>query len=428
MRIAFKTLGCKVNTYETESIWELFQTKGYKRVDAKDFADVYVINTCTVTNSGDAKSRKTIRQIIKRNPESVVAVMGCYSQMEPEQVFSIEGVDIVIGTKHREQLVELVEEHLRKRNRILEVSDVSRYREFDETHVTSFTENTRAFVKIQDGCNNFCTYCIIPFARGPVRSRDKNAILDEVKHLVQNNYKEIVLTGIHTGGYGSDLKDYSFTQLLVDLSQIEGLERIRISSIEMNELNDEIVELYQQNKKFAPHFHIPLQSGSERILKAMNRKYTKNQFRSKLKKIRQMLPNVAITTDVIVGFPGETEEEFEEMVSFIEELKFSELHVFPYSRRSGTKAAMMKDQVNGVIKSMRVNRLLALNEKLANDYIKNQGHLYVIFETSDQQYTYGHTDNYIYVRTERNASLHNQLVTCKIVSGTYRSLDVKKIS
>jgi threonylcarbamoyladenosine tRNA methylthiotransferase MtaB len=428
MRIAFKTLGCKVNTYETESIWELFQAKGFQRVDAKEYADVYVINTCTVTNSGDAKSRKTIRNIIKRNPESVVAVMGCYSQMEPEQVFSIEGVDIVIGTKHREQLVPLVEEHIRKRKRILEVSDVSRYREFDETHVTNFTENTRAFVKIQDGCNNFCTYCIIPFARGPVRSRDKQSILDEVLHLVQNNYKEIILTGIHTGGYGVDLNDYSFYQLLVDLSHIEGLQRIRISSIEMNELTEDILKLYQENKKFAPHFHIPLQSGSERILKAMNRKYTKEQFRSKMKMIREMIPNIAITTDVIVGFPGETEEEFEEMVLFIEEMAFSELHVFPYSRRSGTKAAKMNDQINGIVKSMRVNRLLELNEKLANNYIKKQKLLHVIFESSDQNFTYGHSDNYIYVRTQRDTSLHNQLITCEIESGSYRQLDVKKIS
>ena len=226
MKVAFYTLGCKVNTYETESVWEQFKTEGYERVDYKNFADVYVINTCTVTNNGDVKSRKAIRQLIKKNPEAVIAVMGCYSQMSPDDIVKIDGVDIVIGTKYREALLGLVKNFLREREQIKKVSDVSRYRVFDEVNVTNFTENTRAFLKIQDGCNNFCSYCIIPFARGPVRSRPKRSVLDEAKHLVENGYHEIVLTGIHTGGYGQDLNGYTLYNLLYDLSKVEGLKSV----------------------------------------------------------------------------------------------------------------------------------------------------------------------------------------------------------
>ena len=427
MKIAFYTLGCKVNTYETESVWELFKKDNFERVRHDEYADVYIINTCTVTNSGDSKSRKAIRKLIRQNPESVIAVMGCYSQMDPDKVYEIDGVDIVIGTKHREQLFELVKQVLQERRKIKNVTDVSKYREFDETHVTNFTENTRAFLKIQDGCNNFCSYCIIPFARGPVRSRDRDSILAEARDLVKNKYHEIVLTGIHTGGYGTDLSDYSLLDLLVDLSNIENLHRIRISSIEINELTNDILELIGSNDKFAKHLHIPLQSGSERILDLMKRHYNKNEFRSMINNIRKIVPNIAITTDVIVGFPSETDKEFEEMYCFIKELEFSELHVFPYSKRNGTVAGKMKNQINGVIKSYRVNQLLNLNEVLANNYIEKQKILSVIFETSDETFTYGHSGNYLYVRTNRDETLHNVLVDCSIKDGNYRKLSVKKI-
>ena len=427
MKIAFYTLGCKVNTYETESVWELFKNNGYTRVKSEEYADVYIINTCTVTNSGDSKSRKAIRKLIKKNPESVIAVMGCYSQMDPDKVYEIDGVDIVIGTKHREQIFDLVKQVLRERTKIKNVTDVSKYRVFDETHVTNFTENTRAFLKIQDGCNNFCSYCIIPFARGPVRSRDKNSILEEANDLVNNHYHEIVLTGIHTGGYGTDLEGYTLYDLLVELSNIEKLDQIRISSIEFNELTDEILHLMARNKKFAKHLHIPLQSGSERILKEMRRHYTKQQYRDMINNIRTIIPNIALTTDVIVGYPSETDAEFLEMHDFIKEMQFSELHVFPYSRRSGTTAAKMKDQINGVVKSVRVNQLLGLSEEMANNYIDKQDRLSVIFETSDNEYTYGHSDNYIYVKTNTDVSLHNKLVDCQKLSGSHRNVIVKKI-
>lgn len=427
MKVAFYTLGCKVNTYETESLSELFLSDGFERVSHKEYSDVYVINTCSVTNSGDAKSRKAIRKLIKQNPEAVIAVMGCYSQLKADEVFGIDGVDIVIGTMHREELLPLVKRSLRDREKIKKVEDVSRYRVFDEVNVTHFTESTRAFLKIQDGCNNFCSYCIIPFARGPVRSRPKDSVLEEATELVRNGYKEIVLTGIHTGGYGTDLDGYSFYDLLVDLEAVEGLQRIRISSIEINELTDEILQLIASSDVFAKHLHIPLQSGSEDILKEMRRKYTKTEYKAKIDYIRSLLPDIAITTDVIVGFPGETEEMFEEMEAFIREIGFSELHIFPYSMRSGTKAAQMKHQINGIIKSFRVNRLLEVNEELAMNYIHSVSDNVqsVIFETSDERYTYGHSDNYIYVKTDKNEELHNEVVPCEIERVKYKDTYVK---
>lgn len=422
MKIAFYTLGCKVNTYETESTWQRFADHGFERVKPSEFADVYVINTCTVTNSGDAKSRKAIRRLIRRNPDAVIAVMGCYSQVDPDAVAAIDGVDIIIGTKHRDQLVQNVQQVLRDRQKILDVTDVSRYRQFDETHVTNFTENTRAFLKIQDGCNNFCSYCIIPFARGPVRSRDRDSVLAEAAALIANGYHEIVLTGIHTGGYGQDFDDYSLSDLLRELVELPGLKRVRLSSIELNEVTDELLDLMAANPIVARHLHIPLQSGSDEILQAMRRKYDKQAYRDRLASIRAHIPGIAITTDVIVGFPGETDEHFEEMVDFIKELAFSELHVFPYSKRSGTKAAAMKPQINGIVKSYRVNQLLALNEELAMTFIRAQDTLDVLFETSDDKFTYGHSSTYVYAKVPKDESLHNRIVTCRIVGGTYQNL------
>ncbi len=422
MKIAFYTLGCKVNTYESESVWELFKDEGFKRVSHKDFADVYVINTCTVTNSADSKSRKAIRRLIKINPEAVIAVMGCYSQLSTDDVFLIDGVDIVVGTKHRERLLPLVLKVLNERQRIKEVSDISRYQVFDEVKVTNFTENTRAFLKIQDGCNNFCTYCIIPYARGPVRSRDKDSIIAEVNNLVNNNFHEIVLTGIHTGGYGQDLDNYSFFDLLNDLKDIKGLKRLRISSIEVNELSDDIIKLIADNSIFAKHLHIPLQSGSDEVLSMMKRKYDKAQFLKHIEHIRSLIPGIAITTDIIVGFPGETDEMFLEMYNFIKKVKFSELHVFPYSKRSGTKAAQMDGHLNGIIKSARVNQLLELNNLLATNFINESKvkELSVIFEKSDEQFTYGHSDTYIYIKVNKDVTLHNEIINVQIQSVKYK--------
>jgi threonylcarbamoyladenosine tRNA methylthiotransferase MtaB len=424
MNVAFYTLGCKVNSYETESVWELFEKEGFIRVEPKEKADVYVINTCTVTNSGDAKSRKMIRRLIRKNPEAVVAVMGCYAQMSPEEVFDIDGVDIVIGTTHREKIVGMVQSVLRERQKIKDVIDVSKYREFDEMHVTHFTENTRAYLKIQDGCNNFCSYCIIPFARGRVRSRPFDDVIEEAKNLVNNGYHEIVLTGIHTGGYGTDLEHHTFYDLLNTLSNIKNLQRLRISSIEMNELTDEIIELIREKDVFAKHLHIPLQSGSNKILKKMKRKYTIPEFVDKMNQIRDRIPNVAITTDVIVGYPTETDEDFRQMKENIKRLAFSQLHVFPYSRRSGTIAAKEKEQINGIIKSARVNELLALNEQLELAFIERSKDVtqQVLFEQSDESFTYGHSGSYLYIKVSKDTKLHNRIMPVNIETYTYQNI------
>jgi len=421
MNVAFYTLGCKVNTYESEALQNMFVEEGFKVVDFNTFADVYIINTCTVTNQSDAKSRKTIRQAVKRNPDAIVAVMGCYSQVDSETVAAIDGVDIVIGTTHRAQLLDYVKRFMRERKKILEVNDITRYKTFDQLNVTSFAENTRAFLKIQDGCNQYCSYCIIPFARGPIRSRDPRSVLEEARLLVNKGYQEIVLTGIHTGGYGTDLENFSFYDLLKALSEIKGLKRLRISSIEINQLTDEILTLMHEHPIFVKHLHVPLQSGSDAILRKMKRRYTLAEYEAKIASFRKALPGVAITTDIIVGYPEETDEDFEAIKATINRVKFSEMHVFPYSKRSGTKAAQIKDQVHGTIKSMRVNELMAMNETLANAYIESikDETQSVLFERCDGNYCKGHTSNYVMVKVKTDEQLENQIHAVKILSAAY---------
>lgn len=302
--VAFHTLGCKVNHYETEAVWNLFKQAGYRRVDFNDEADVYVINTCTVTNTGDKKSRQVIRRAVRRNPDAVIAVMGCYAQTSPAEVMSIPGVDIVIGTQDRDKILEYVERYQAERKPINAVRNIMKTRTFEELDVPAFTDRTRAFLKIQDGCNNFCTFCIIPWARGLLRSRKPESVLAQARQLVEQGYKEIVLTGIHTAGYGEDLEDYSFAQLLADLIQIDGLKRLRISSIEASQVTDEVIAVIQSSEKLCRHLHIPLQSGDDEILKRMRRKYTTAEYRAKIERIREALPGVAITTDVIVASPA----------------------------------------------------------------------------------------------------------------------------
>ena len=308
--IAFHTLGCKVNTYESNAMLKIFNEAGYQEVDFKEIADVYVINTCTVTNTGDSKSRQMIRKAIRKNPQATVCVVGCYSQIAPEEIEQIEGVGVVLGTQHRKDIVKYVDEYLKTGKPVIKVDNVMNLKKFEDLNIDRF-KNTRAFLKIQDGCNNFCTYCIIPYARGRVRSRDKDSVLNQAKTLVANGYVEIVLTGIHTAGYGEDMDNYSFYDLLVDLVKIDGLKRLRISSIETSQISDEIINLIGSNDIIVDHLHIPLQSGCDATLKRMNRKYTTSQYLEKINKIRNYLPNIAFTTDVIVGFPGESDEEFE---------------------------------------------------------------------------------------------------------------------
>lgn len=413
--VAFHTLGCKVNTYESNVMLKIFNEAGYQEVDFKQVADVYVINTCTVTNTGDSKSRQMIRKAIRKNPKATICVVGCYSQTAPEEIEKIEGVGVVLGTQYRSDIVKYVDEHLETGEMVIKVDNVMNLRKFEDLNIDRF-KNTRAFLKIQDGCNNFCTYCIIPYARGRVRSRQKESVLNQAQRLVDNGYVEIVLTGIHTAGYGEDLDDYSFYELLVDLVKIKGLKRLRISSIETSQISDEIIDLIGSNEIIVDHLHVPLQAGSDATLKRMNRKYTTAEYLEKINKIRSYLPNIAFTTDVIVGFPGETDEEFEETYNFIKQVNYSELHVFPYSPRKNTPAAKMKDQVNDQIKHERANRLLQLSKELNHEFaLKQIGKtLKVLFEKRDGEYLIGHAGDYLKVKVKTADNLIGEIVTIKI--------------
>jgi threonylcarbamoyladenosine tRNA methylthiotransferase MtaB len=417
MKVAFYTLGCKVNAYETEAVMEMFKNKGYEIVDYDQVSDVYIVNSCMVTNSGERKSKQIIRRPIQLNPHAIVIVMGCLSQLKAQQMLDIEGVKIVLGTKNRHQIIDYLDTYLDTKQPMNQVDHLSNDESFENLSINDFAHHQRAFLKIQDGCNNFCTYCIIPYTRGRIRSKTKDIIIEEVKDLVNNGHKEIVLTGIHTGGYGADLDSYSFAQLLRDLEKIEGLKRLRISSIEITELDQDVLNAIHDSKKIVKHLHIPLQSGSERILKKMNRKYNKADFKAKIDEIRLMFGQIALTTDVIVGFPTETDDEFIEAYDFIESIGFQELHVFPYSRRQGTPADKMKGQINGKIKKERVHRLLALSDRLKRKYYESQLGLNkeIIVEQEKDGQLMGHTDDYISVKMNGDTSLIGQMVNVKLI-------------
>jgi len=426
-QVAFHTLGCKVNHYETEAIWQLFKQEGYERVDFEENADVYVINTCTVTNTGDKKSRQVIRRAIRKNPDAVICVTGCYAQTSPAEIMAIPGVDIVVGTQDRVKMLEYIEQYRKERQPINAVKNIMKNRVYEELDVPYFTDRTRASLKIQEGCNNFCTFCIIPWARGLMRSRDPKEVIRQAQQLVDAGYKEIVLTGIHTGGYGQDLKDYNLAMLLRDIEeQVVGIKRLRISSIEASQLTDEVIDVIRHSKIIVRHMHVPIQSGSDTVLKRMRRKYTMDQFAERITKLKEVLPDLAITSDVIVGFPGETEEEFMETYNFIKEHKFSELHVFPYSKRTGTPAARMEDQVDEDIKNERVHRLIALSDQLAKEYasrFENE----VLEVIPEEKYKEdpnsglyeGYTDNYLKVVFPATEDMVGKIVKVKIKKAGY---------
>ena len=425
--VAFHTLGCKVNHYETEAIWQLFKEAGYDRGEFEKNSDVYVINTCTVTNTGDKKSRQVIRRAIRNNPDAVICVTGCYAQTSPAEIMAIPGVDIVVGTQDRTKLLGLIDEYRTERQPINAVRNIMKNRVYEELDVPAFTDRTRASLKIQEGCNNFCTFCIIPWARGLMRSRDPQEVIHQAQQLVDAGYLEIVLTGIHTGGYGEDLKDYNLARLLRDLeTQVKGLKRLRISSIEASQLTDEVIEVLRNSNIIVRHLHIPIQSGSNTVLKRMRRKYTMEFFAERLDRLREALPQLAITSDVIVGFPGETEEEFMDTYNFIRDHRFSELHVFPYSKRTGTPAARMEDQVDEEVKNKRVHRLIELNDQLAKQYASTFENevLEVIPEEkykldSDSGLYEGYTDNYLKVVLPADESMVGKIVRVKITKAGY---------
>lgn len=422
MKIAIKTLGCKVNTYESESIWQMFKAEGYTQVNPDQYADVYVINTCTVTNSGDRKSRQAIRKMIRQNPDAVTVVIGCYAQMSPDEIEAIEGVDIVLGTQGRERLLDYVKNYQNERAPITNVGNIIEQKKFEGLEISGFESQTRAFLKIQEGCNNFCSFCIIPWARGLMRSQDPQLVISQIEKLVSQGVKEVVLTGIHTAGYGEDLEDYNFADLLKDIDKISGLERIRISSIEISQITDEVLSVMRNSTKLAEHLHVPIQAGHDSVLKDMRRHYTIEEFSEKVKELRAIFPHISLTTDIIVGFPGESDEMFEQTIDNLQTIGFNELHVFPYSKRNGTPAAKMTNQVDDQVKKERVHSLINLNAKLGADYAKSfEGDIATVLveRINKNGQLEGHTSNYLKVQFDGDKSLIGELVDVVIKDSSY---------
>lgn len=416
---AFLTLGCKVNTYETEAVEELLKSHGYKIGNFEEYADIYIINTCTVTAMSDKKSRQMIRRTRKLNPDAIVVVMGCYSQKSPKEILQIEEVNLVLGTSNRKAILKEIE-NISSTDKKIVVEDIMKIRDFEELEINEVRDRARALVKIQDGCDRFCSYCIIPYTRGPVRSRHIESIIEEVKRIVANGYKEIVLTGIHVASYGKDLGDIKLIDVIEEISKIEGLERIRTSSVEPIIITEDFVQRLSQISKFCPHFHLSLQSGSDSVLKRMNRRYNSEEYRRAVELIRSQFPLAAITTDVIVGFPEETVEEFDQTSEFLKALSLYETHIFKYSPREGTKAAEMKDQVDPMIKNQRSDTLLELNIKNKLEFEKKHigKTVGVLVETFENGYAIGHTQNYIKVGIKTSENIINQIVEVEITDVT----------
>lgn len=420
-KVAFHTLGCKVNQYETEAMEELFKEAGYEVVDSDGIADIYIINTCTVTNFGDKKSRQFIRRAKRNNINSTIAVVGCYSQVSPEEVEGIEGVDVIIGTKQRNRVVELCERALLDGEKINLVEDISQERDFEDLKIHDIKEKTRAYIKIQDGCNQFCSYCIIPYARGPIRSREVDKIIKECRRLQDAGFKEIVLTGIHIASYGKDLGDIRLIDVIEEISKIDGIERIRLSSIEPTLIDEDFMSRAVKTKKLCDHFHLSLQSGSDSVLKRMNRKYTRSEYRKVVATIREHMPDAGITTDIIVGFPGETDLEFEETYQFVKEIGFSRIHVFKYSPRQGTAASGFKEQIHGRVKQDRSDRLINLGERLSEEFSQTfiGRELEVLYEENsrdDESLMEGYTSNYIRVRSKATGAIEGEILNTQFIA------------
>jgi len=415
-KIAFITLGCKVNLYDTEAMAELFTEKGYEVVDFEEYADVYLINTCTVTNLGDKKSRQMIRRAKRINPNSVVVATGCYAQVASEEVAKIEGINIVIGTKNRSEIVETVENYVDENGVVNNVSDIMGEKEFEPLQISRLTNRTRAYIKIQEGCNRYCTYCIIPYARGPIRSRKPEEVIEEVKKLAENGFKEVVLTGIHVASYGLDLGNITLADIIEKVHSVNGIERIRFSSMEPLAIDDDFVARMAKLPKVCDHYHLSLQSGCNRTLKRMNRKYNAEQYAEACERLRNAFPNVAITTDIIVGFPDETEEDFKESLAFAKKMKLDKIHTFPYSPKKGTPAAKMKNQISGDVKSQRSKEMIALSDKMNIDFLNNNigKTVPVLFEDMENGFWQGHTTNYIKVLVKSDENLNNKIVDVKL--------------
>ena len=419
--VAFHSLGCKVNSYETDIMQQKFTENGFRVVPFTQKADVYVINTCTVTNIADRKSRQMLHRAKTLNPDAIVIATGCYVQTDTEGVLKDASVDIAIGNNEKTRILEILNEYVSKQKKTSSILDIMHTSEYESMMLTETAERTRAYIKIQDGCNQFCTYCLIPFARGPVRSREKAEILDEIKALAVKGYNEFVLTGIHVSSYGvtrpGHLEENRLAELLEDINALPEVHRIRLSSLEPRVMTEEFVQRISALKKLCPHFHLSLQSGCDATLKRMNRHYTCEEFLAGVRLLRKYFDDHAITTDVIVGFPGETDEEFEESLKFAETVGFYEMHIFKYSKRKGTVAEKMPGQVSGVVKDARSDKMEALEHEMSVAFRKRHiGKSYsILFEeektVNGKKYYIGHTPEYIKVAAISDANLSDKIET-----------------
>ena len=419
MKVAFYTLGCKVNQYETNGMIQAFLEKGYEIVDFTEKSDIYIINTCTVTSISDKKSRQMIRRTKQLNPEAIVVAVGCYAQVAKDKLEEIKDIDLILGISEKTEIIKYVEEEIKERNPKTYISDVMHQKQFVDFGSVNYTDKNRVAIKVQDGCNQFCTYCIFPYARGRIRSRKIENVKKEVEDLAQKGIKEIVITGIHVASYGKDLEEnIGLIDLLEEINKIDGIERIRLSSLEPTLITEEFVKRLSKLAKICDHFHLSLQSGCNETLKRMNRHYTTEDFKEATELLRKTYPNVALTTDIIVGFPGETEEEFNITYEFLKEINFYKMHVFKYSPRHGTKAEKMPNQIDGNIKEERSKKLIELSDK--NEINQNKRYinknLDVLIEEFEEGYYKGHTTNYIMVKIQENTNnLQNKIVTVKII-------------
>lgn len=418
MKAAFSTLGCRVNQYETEAMTEKFIEAGYEIVSFEDFADVYVINTCTVTSMGDKKSRQMIGRARRLNSNAIIAVVGCYSQTAPQKVSQIDGVDIVLGTRNKGDIIHYVDKFREENEKIIAVNDVMKNSTFENLNIEKYQNKTRAFLKIQDGCNRFCSYCLIPYARGRVCSKSAQKITEEVRKLAAHGYKEIILSGIHIASYGTDLNDgWDLVKVLQAVDDIDGIERIRIGSIDPVFFSDEVIEKISRIKKLCPHFHLSLQSGCDETLKRMNRHYSTEEYKKIVKSLRNSIKDVSITTDIIVGFPGESEEEFNTTYDYLKDIKLTKMHIFKYSPRKGTKAFDMKNAVDGDIKEYRSHKLIELSMKNEKEFMDRfiGKTLNVLYEHECKDgYYEGYTPNYIKVISKSSEYLNDKILPAKI--------------
>ena len=411
----FIHFGCKVNQYETNGMIQIFQNKGYKIVDFSEKADIYIINTCTVTNMSDRKSRQILRQAKKNNPKSIVVAVGCYVQVAKQELENISEIDLVIGTNEKINILDYIENMPNKN--IIKIDDVMQNKNYGDFGSVTYTEKTRAVIKVQDGCDRFCSYCIIPYARGRVRSRNPENVINEIKQIASQGIKEVVITGIHVASYGKDFKEkYELIDLLEKINEIEGIERIRLGSIEPLLITEEFIKRLINLDKICHHFHLSLQSGCTDTLKRMNRRYTIEEFEIIVDRLKKAYNDVILTTDIIVGFPGESDREFNITYEFLKKIKFYKMHIFKYSPRKGTKAAIMENQISGDIKEKRSKLLLELSDlneiSYLNQYINKK--VNVLFEEYDGEYYKGHTENYIMVKKKSIIDLSNKIINVEI--------------